>query len=220
MRETDNTPIRDPRNAGGLLTAVLELALAGPIVAKYPNVIADLAEIVKVGREFSKMPRSYTNGYKRRGGSSEFYQRIKKLWEAAPPGAMDLYLDRDRERRDAYGTAKSLADRILKVAVDTLEDMTRWEKFISETRIPARSYTNTPASIEPPEWRKAWLDHVSSAQRLGADLSAIATAECDWRFRDLTDRSHRGRNIRAAWEAAWLSGNYKFATQLISEVLA
>jgi len=219
MRTTDTTPIRDPRNAGGLLTAVLELALAAPSVVKYANVIADLAEIVKVGREFSKMPRNYTNGYKRRGGSSEFYQRIKKLWEAAPQGALDLYLDRDRERRDAYGTAKLLADRILKVAVDTLEDERRWVRFISETRIPARSYTNTPASIEPPEWRKAWLDHVSGAQQLGADLSEIATIECEWRFRDLTDRSHRGRNIRAAWEAAWLSGNYRFATELIESIL-
>jgi len=218
MRTTDTTPIRDPRNAAGLLTATLELALASPIVTKYPGVVAELASFVKVGHEFTKMPRNYINGYKRRGGSSEFYQRIKALWEAAPPGSMDMYLDRDSGRRDVYGTAKSMADRLLRVAVDTLEDVTRWDKFINETRVPGSAFLGTSSSTAPPEWRKAWLDHVSSAERLGADLGAIATAECEWRFRDLTDRSHRGRNVRAAWEAAWLSGNYKFAAELIESI--
>lgn len=218
MRTTDTTPIRDPRNAAGLLTAVLELAIAGDVGAPYTRNDKNLAEAVKLGREFSKMPRSFVNGYKRRGGSSNLYQRVKALDERLPSDT-DLYLDRSSDRRDIAGTAKALADRVLRVAIDTLEDVKRWEKFISETHVPASRYTNTPARTDPPEWRKAWLDHVSGAQRLGADLAAIATIECDWRFRDLTGRSHRGRNIRAAWEAAWLSGNYKFAAELIESIL-
>lgn len=218
MRTTDTTPIRDPRNAVGLMTDVLSLALAGPKWAPYVAADGDGAALcVKLGREFSKMPRHFTNGYKRRGGSSELYQRLKAAQELLP--ADPDWRMRDNGRRETYNTVHSLGSRIYGIALDALEDERRWEKFITETKIPAHPWTNTPASIAPPEWLKAWHDFVSSAQRLGVDLGEISTIECGWRFRDLTDRSHRGRNVRAAWEAAWLSGNYKFATQLISEVL-
>lgn len=216
MRTSDTTPIRDPRNAVGLLTDVFALAVAGPAWAKYaPDAGVDAC--VQLGREVSKMPRSYTNGYKRRGGSSALYQRIKVAHEQLPADP-DWRL-RDNARREVITTMNSLGMFILRVATDVLEDEKRWEKFISETHEPANAFMGYPAKTNPPEWRKAWLDHVSGAARLGADLSAIATFECEWRFRDLTDRSHRGRNVRAAWEAAWLSGNYKFATELIESIL-
>lgn len=216
MRSIDTTPIRDPRNAVGLLTDVFALALAGPAWTPYASDVgADVC--VKIGREFSKMPRNYTNGYKRRGGSSELYQRLKAAVELLPSDP-DWRM-RDNARREVYNTVHALGSFILRVAIDTLEDERRWDQFITETREPANAFMGTPAQTHPPAWVKAWHDHVSCAHRLGADLGAIATFECEWRFRDLTDRSHRGRNVRAAWEAAWLSGNYKFATELIESIL-
>lgn len=217
MRATDSTPIRDPRNAVGLMVDVFDRALAGPVWRTFTPDNGFAAACSKIGREFSKMPRHFTNGYKRRGGSSDLYQRLKQVEEqrAQDPD----WLLRDNARRAAYETMEALGALIMKTAIDALEDVRRWEKFISETRVPAHPWSGTPARIEPPEWRKTWLDYVSGAIALGVDPGEIATIECDWRFRDLTDRSHRGRNVRAAWEAAWLSGNYKFAAELIESIL-
>lgn len=218
MARTDTTPIRDPRNAVGLLTDVFVLALAGPTWKQCrPDGDDGVDACVKLGYEFSKMPRNYTNGYKRRGGSSELYQRLKTAREKLPIDPD--WLIRNNQRREVFTTVDALGSFGLRIAVDTLEDTRRWEKFISETHIPASPWSGSAARIDPPEWLKAWHDHVSAAQRLGADLTEITTRECEWRFRDLTDRSHRGRNIRDAWQAAWLSGNYKFATQLIEDIL-
>jgi len=217
MRTFDTTPVRDPRNAAGMMTDVLALALVGPAWTKYaPGGDGNVDACVKVSREFSKMPRHFTNGYKRRGGSSELYQRIKKISEALPYDPN--WVVRDNAKREVYGNVTALGGRILGIALDALEDERRWEKCICETREPANTFIGTPARINPPEWLKIWHDFVSGAARLGADLGEIATVECAWRFRDLTDRSHRGRNVRAAWEAAWLSGNYKFATELIESI--
>lgn len=212
MTRSDTTPIRDPRNAVGLLTEVLGHVLAMPLWSDGEH--SDLVPVTHaLGLEFTKAPRNIFNGYRRRG-SSELYQRVKDTQERFPA---DLWLIRDNRRREHIETFKSLAQRILYVIVDAMEDIKRWEKFISPWVEPARY--GQPAKTNDPEWHKAWHDYVSGAQRLGVDLPTIALAECSWRFRDLTDRSHRGRNVKAAFEAAWLAGQYKFAEQLVTDAL-
>lgn len=67
------------------------------------------------------------------------------------------------------------------------------------------------------DWPTSWHDHVSEVMRIGVDSSEISDRECMWRWRDLTGRRRRGRNVKAAFEAAWLSGNFKFARQLIQD---
>jgi hypothetical protein len=216
VTRSDTTPIRDPRNAVGLLAEVLGHVLATPLW----EIIATDGEHAKIvpathelGNEFTKSPRNIFNGYRRRG-SSDFYQRAKTLQEKIPA---DLWLFRDNRRREYIETIRSLAQRIVYVIIDAMEDIKRWEKFISPWVEPARY--GQAAKTNDPEWHKAWHDYVSGAQRLGVDLPTIALAECNWRFRDLTDRSHRGRNVKAAFEAAWLAGQYKFAEQLVTDAL-
>jgi hypothetical protein len=203
MTRTDTTPFRDPRNAVGLLTDVLDLALAGPVLVTLSTKNREMIEMINVvarardlGREFTKAPRKVFNGYRRRG-TAGLYQRLKIVSEEMPE---DLWLLGEKERA-LHGTLRSISERGLKIAMIAMENATQWQKF----------------SEVLGEWHRAWHDHVSSALRLGADQAAIVDAECGWRFRDLTDRSHRGRNIRAAFEAAWLAGQYKFAQQLIAQ---
>jgi len=215
VTRSDTTPIRDPRNAVGLLTEVLGHVLTAPL---WMSITSDEhAQLVPatylLGKEFTKSPRSIFNGYRRRG-SSELYRRAKDVQEKLPA---DLWLIRDARRRDCVETFLALTQRILAVIVDAMEDIKRWEKFIHPWTEPA--HYGQPAKTNDPEWHKAWHDYVSGAQRLGVDLPTTALAECNWRFRDLTDRSHRGRNVKAAFEAAWLAGQYKFAEQLVTDAL-
>lgn len=208
MARTDTTPFRDPRNAVGLLTDVLDLALAGPALTastlKDDAVFEAVVEARDVGREFTKASRRVLNGAFRRN-TSGLYQRTKTARECVPAGS---WLMRDTKLRDLYATVGSLSDRSLQIIEKVMEDAETWTAVVPKHRDPVI-----------PEWHKNWHDHVSSALRLGVDLAAILNLECGWRFRDLTDRSHRGRNVRAAFEAAWLAGQYKFAQKLVTEAL-
>jgi hypothetical protein len=215
MARTDTTPFRDPRNAVGLLTDVLDLALTGPTLTgglftvprevkqKPPalykfdpdEAISPVIASRDLGREFAKAPRRVFNGYRRKG-TADLYQRVKAAYEELPS---DMWLYGD-SKRELHTTLRSLAERGLKIVIASMEDVAHWQRFPSE---------------EGHGWHRWWHDHVSSALRLGVCQNDIANAECGWRFRDLTERSHRGRNMRAAFEAAWLAGQYKFARSLV-----
>jgi len=209
----DTTPIQDPRNAVGLLTDVVDLVLTGPMFSAplfteheslYSFVVGrDLA------REFQKSSRRVFNGFERKT-SAALYQRLKTQREKIPAEASGFkYGDK---RRDLYGTLGAIADRGLAIAVMVMEDFDSWKRYTASW-VDQRNYG--PPVQHDAEWHKVWHDHVSMGLRLGADRNEIFKAECGWRFRDLTDRSHRGRNMRAAFEAAWLAGEYKFARSLL-----
>jgi hypothetical protein len=208
MARTDTTPFRDPRNAVGLLTDVLDLALAGPTLTtsalKDNAVFEAVIEARNVGREFTKASRRVLNGAFRRN-TAGLYQRTKTAREHVPEGS---WLMRDTKLRELYATVGALSDRSLQIIEKVMEDAEVWNQPGTRGRDPVIQ-----------AWHQSWHDHVSSALRLGVDLATILNLECGWRFRDLTDRSHRGRNVRAAFEAAWLAGQYKFAQQLVTEAL-
>jgi hypothetical protein len=211
---TDITPFRDPRNVVGLLTDVLDLALRGPVLAKPPPEPTAVNPAVRsrdLGREFTKAPRTVLNGYKRKG-SSDLYQRVKSAYEKLPE---DLW-GWDARKRELHATLRSLSGRVLEIIMKVMEDLDSWEPFTKPTT--QRRYGKVE-TIDP-EWPRQWHDHVSSAIRLGVDLATIMDIEVAWRWRDLTDRSHRGKNVKAAFEAAWLAGQYKFAQQLIDQEFA
>lgn len=208
MTRSDTTPFRDPRNAVGLLTAVLDLAIASPEIETSKDINEEVMRPVhrasQLAHAFVRAPRTVLNGY-RRSGHAKLYQSIKETRDKLPE---DLHMWSKR-KVELYSTIKSLCDRGLGLAQNMLENAAGWQKVIVEPQ-------HHPA--KPPmksEWTLAYHDHVSSAARLGVDLSRVHELEVEWRFRDLTDRGHRGRNIRAAFEAAWLSGNYEFAKQLL-----
>lgn len=208
MTRADTTPFQDPRNAVGLLTAVLDLAIAAPEIQTSKDVNEEMMRPVhrasQLAHAFVKSPRTVLNGY-RRSGYAKLYQSVKETREKLPE---DLYTW-NKKKVELYATIKSLCDRGLGLTQNMMEDADRWQKAVVEPR---------PDPAKPPlksEWTLGYHDHVSSAARLGVDLSRVHEIEVEWRFRDLTDRGHRGRNIRAAFEAAWLSGNYAFAKQLL-----
>lgn len=203
MGRPDTTPFRDARNAVGLLTDVFDLALAGPEMAAFSDreTMIVLVRARDLGREFTKASRRVFNGYARKG-TSDLYERVKATYKEVPSGAAYSLPIKIRE---LCATIGSMARHGLRIAELVMEDGVWWEQY-------ARGKLIDPAD----HWNSAWHDHVSSALRLGADRTAIGNLECGWRFRDLTDRSHRGRNVRAAFEAAWLAGHYKFAKQLIT----
>ena len=214
----DPTPIEDPRNAIGLLTDVLDLVFAQPayqlfetgaisndIDMSHPRATRDL------GRMFTRGARKVMNGYRRRG-TSELYQQLKLVREDMP---VDDYTIRDQQRRVLCAAVWDMSRCICVVAMDAMEDSRRWEKHTQEIVEPATS--NRPATTYPPPWVKTWQDHIHAAGKFGVDVGAIAKLECNWRFRDLTARTHRGLNTRAAFEAAWLAGQYDFAKRMITE---
>lgn len=225
MARTDTTPFRDPRNAVGLLTDVLDLALVSPTLTgglfsiprekKQPvlykfhpdEAISPVIDSRDLGREFAKASRRVFNGYRRKG-TADFYQRTKTAYDDLPG---DLHIWGDA-KRELNATLRSLAERGLKIIIASMENLDHGQKFAV---VPGRGPSNV---IALPEWHRWWHDHVSSAIRLGVCQSDIANVECAWRFRDLTERSHRGKNTRAAFEAAWLAGQYKFARQLVEEM--
>jgi len=220
-------PFRDPRNVVGLLTDVLDLALAGPVLAKASadaDAVNPTARARDLGREFAKAPRTVLNGYKRKG-SSDFYQRVKTAREKLPE---DLW-GWDKRKRELHSTLRSLSERGLKIIMAVMEDLDSWEKFTKPwtesdgnfgMSLSARSHSYGSARTVDPAWPREWESHVASATELGVDRSAISDLDVEWRWRDLTDRSHRGKNIKAAFEAAWLVGQYKFALELISQEFA
>ena len=213
MAKTDTTPFRDARNAVGLLTDVFDLALEGPKLtpSRFPDreVLRAIVTARDLGREFAKSSRRVFNGYARKSHSG-LYQRVKDARTKLPAESYLL----DAKILDLYATIGSIGDRSLSIVETVMEDATQWTKYTTGW-VERPSYG--PHVTHDPQWHRDWHDHVSSALRLGADREAIANLECSWRFRDLTDRSHRGRNIRAAFEAAWLAGQYKFAQQLIAQ---
>jgi hypothetical protein len=216
---TDPTPIEDPRNAVGLLTDVLDLVLAQPVYQLFETdaikadvYVAGIPAARDLGRMFTRGPRKVFNGYRRRG-TSELYQQLKTVQETPPDADWRI---RDNRRRELATASWSMASRILKIAIDVMEDARRWEKYNKAIVEPATPYT--PMRAYPAPWAKDWEDHIRYARDyFGVDVGAIAMAECSWRFRDLTERSHRGLNTRAAFEAAWLAGQYDFAKRLITE---
>lgn len=213
---TDITPFRDPRNVVGLLTDVLDLALRGPVLARAAadaDVLSPVTRARDLGREFTKAPRTVLNGYKRKG-SSDLYQRVKTVREKMPE---DLWLW-DAKKRELHGSLRSLGERGLKIIMAVMEDAESWEKFTKPWTERSHSYGS--ARTVDPEWPREWKDHVLHAIGLGVDLGAILNLDVEWRWRDLTDRSHRGKNIKAAFEAAWLAGQHKFALELISQEFA
>jgi hypothetical protein len=202
---------------------VLDLALAGPVLAKASadaDAVNPTARARDLGREFAKAPRTVLNGYKRKG-SSDFYQRVKTAREKLPE---DLW-GWDKRKRELDATLRSLSERGLKIIMAVMEDLDSWEKFTKPWTERNHIYTNHTGTVShtrtvDPEWPREWESHVASATELGVDRSAISDLDVEWRWRDLTDRSHRGKNIKAAFEAAWLAGQYKFALELISQEFA
>jgi hypothetical protein len=203
MTRTDTTPFRDPRNAVGLLTDVFDAALSSPKAARAEADVLDTVTCARdLGREFTRAPRIVLNGYKRKGMSG-LYQRVK-----AVQAKLNLLEDSWQwgvEKRELLSMLRALSGCGLAIIVRVMEDADSWEKL------------NQPTAREDPEWPRQWHDHTSNALRLGADLAVIQNIEVEWRWRDLTDRSHRGRNVKAAFEAAWLAGQYKFAQQLLED---
>jgi hypothetical protein len=207
-------PFRDPRNVVGLLTDVLDLALRGPVLAKASadaDVLSPVTRARDLGREFTKAPRTVLNGYKRKG-FSDLYQRAKTVHEKMPE---DLWMW-DAKKRELHGSLRSLGERGLKIIMAVMEDAESWEKFTKPT---TQRHYGKVTTIDP-EWPREWEGHVSHATGLGVDRGAISNLDVEWRWRDLTDRSHRGKNIKAAFEAAWLAGQHKFALELISQEFA
>jgi hypothetical protein len=202
--KTDTRSFKDPRNAVGLLADVLDVVLASP--ALQAPLFTDWEELHPVvatrdvGREFAKSSRQVFNGYARKGYST-LYQRAKALIDKLLLDEMWLLKG---HKREVIETTRSLSRLIISTICHVMEDVTRWNKPAPEHRDP-----------EMPYWHLLWHDFVSSALRLGADQGQINKCECEWRWRDITDRSHRGRNMRAAFEAAWLAGAHDFALQML-----
>lgn len=215
MTRSDFTPFRDPRNAVGLLTDVLEMALKTSGIEKVDWTTSDRREFgsldsvhvaANLGHAFAKSPVTVLNGHKRRG-HAKLYQQIKDAL-ATLPGDTWLW---GKEKRELLATVKSIAWRPLDIVVKVMENATMWERF-------SKSYTEQTLNGPVIQgWLREWQDHVSSAVRLGADSSRIHEREVEWRFRDLTDRDHRGRNVRDAFQAVWLTGNYKLAVELLKK---
>lgn len=213
---TDTTPFNDPRNAVGLLTDVVDLVLVSSTFTSQfteQELLSDALYVFIVGRdlsrEFQKASRRVFNGHARKT-SADLYQRLKTQREKIPAEASGYrYGDK---RRDLYGTLGAIADRGLAIAVMVMEDFDSWKKYTTGW---TQRQTYGGVTHHDAQWHQVWHDHVSMGIRLGADRDEIFKAECGWRFRDITDRSHRGRNMRAAFEAAWLAGEYKFARSLV-----
>jgi hypothetical protein len=214
----DTTPFEDPRNAIGLLTEVLDVVLAQPqyqmfevgavnarLDMSHPRAASDL------GHLFRRGPRNLFNGYRRRG-TAELYQRFKKLHESMP---VDDYTIRDTTRRTQAAAVWDVSRRITRIAMNVMENMTLWDTFNKEIVDAATSYS--PKRTYPAPWTREWEATIRDAGKFGVDVATISKIECNWRFRDLTARSHRGLNTRAAFEAAWLAGQYDFAKRLITE---
>lgn len=218
---SDSTPIEDPRNAVGLLTDVLDTVLTSStyqafatparlagVDLEHPPAARDL------GRMFAKGPRKVLNGYRRRN-TAELYQQLKNVYERTPN---DRWLIRDVRRGDLAGAAWDMSKRIVRIAMDVMEDARCWEKFVkgwTERQYSPVSGTYVPQFQRPP-WEKSWSDHQREARMFDVDGFTIAKFECNWRFRDVTERNHRGLATRAAFEAAWLAGQYEFAMQLVT----
>lgn len=213
MPPSDLTPMRDPRNAVGLMTDVLDLVVKTEswqsVLASDDEAVAIMTFAREAGRKFSKSPKTIANSC-RRSGSVGFYEKVNAALEP-----VDHWLIRDARRREHRDTLRDLVRRVLLIVEAVMRDAVIWEKYTKPQKV-YQGY-GRPNTMADPMWFKEWHDFVSLAQRFGVDMPTIAKIECNWRFRDLTNRSHRGLNTRAAFEAAWLAGQYKFAIQLVTE---
>lgn len=207
MPLSDTTPIRDPRNAVGLMADVIKLTawrgrVIGPCAAIFETAIA-------LGVEFSKSSRRVFNGYERRDGA-DLYARVKLSQEKL--NSNEFAFVRRETAIETIGTLRSLCDRTLDIAELAMRNLDAWKVYTEPQRVSLGYGGFTTADAR---WHTVWHDHVSAALREGADAHQINLLECNWRFRDLTNRKHRGLCTRAAFEAAWLAGEYKFAKRLL-----
>lgn len=205
----DTTPIRDPRNAVGLMVDAVRIGFVSGDVAEPWN--AMFVQAIDLGAEFSKSSRRVFNGYERRDGA-DLYQRIKTTIEKL--NSADFSFFRSQTKIEAIGTLRTLCDRLLDMAELTMRNFDGWKAYTEPGKTPG-GYPNYQTTTTPPLWHQTWHDFVSMLLRLGADVHQIHLRECSWRFRDLTARKHRGLSTRAAFEAAWLAGQYKFARRLL-----
>lgn len=210
MRPTDTTPIQDPRNAVGLMIAVIDLVLTGDDPEPWRTAFATARDL---GHEFSKASRRVFNGYARRDGI-DLYTRATVAHDE-----LRSRLNEAGSRRSATSdrilTLANLFDHALAIARLAVRNLDDWKAYTHE-RVLRDHYNGNVRSTTPALWPNTWHNFVSTALRLGADGIRIELLECNWRFRDLTNRKHRGLHRRAAFEAAWLVGNYTFAKQLLS----
>jgi hypothetical protein len=211
MRPTDTTPIQDPRNAVGLMIDVAELTI--PTDDSIPDVTNSVFITARdLGREFSRASRRVFNGYRRQDGA-DLYERTQRVYRDELRDHSKLMI-RPGSAAERTSTITHLFERALGIAELVMRNFDGWKAYTHE-QVPPRSPYSGVRATTPALWAKTWHDFVSTALRAGVDGTKIELIECNWRFRDLTDRKHRGLNRRAAFEAAWLVGNYKFAKQLL-----
>ena len=202
VAKTDTRPYKDPRNAVGLLTDVFDLALVAraPEIAAFkpPPLFADLwkdlscyAEARDVGRSFAKASVEAFSGARRKG-TAPLYQRAKSIRYP-----IDVYR-LSNATQELLHKLNDLVIPIKNIITGVMEDAHGW-------RDPS----------ENKYWIELWKTYVPNALALGADGAGIAHREAHWRWRDVTDRKHRGLSMRAAFEAAWMAGQHDFAMKLV-----
>jgi len=149
----------------------------------------DLARLVTTAlthtRDFSRAPRTALRGAAR-SGHAALYRRAEQTSQQLISLWNDLYWD--RKQWESYF---DLADTALNLVITAM--------------------TNE----RPKVGRQVWLEWTKVVLRSGIDGQTLQNIELEWRFKDVTDRRHCGASMRAAFEAAWLAKQYKFARQLV-----
>jgi len=183
----DDIVFRDPRHAVGLGVDVLRLGLASA-----PSVALE------------KKPE-IASAIRRCQAAAERFVRAPRtvIRGARRKGARAVY----RELAQAVESAKGLGfdNSVLDalwllayMAADLAVDAMEGDDWRAESDIPSE------------RWREA-------AVSVGVDPWVIEMREVEWRYRDLVDRKRRGKDMRAAFEAAWLAGERDFAERLLKE---
>jgi hypothetical protein len=195
MDRPPDIPFNDPRHAVGLGVDALRLAFerierVAPKAMQKHVAVVDAARTCRAAAErFVKAPRTAIRGARRKGVRA-IYRELERASEAANGlGYPPSPID------ELY----LLAARPVRLAIAAMEgDAWRTASFDDGTNIPDEC------------WRQA-------AAGAGVDPWVLEQCEVEWRYRDTVDRKHRGKDMRAAFEAAWLAGERNFAERLLKE---
>ncbi len=218
-------PIRrfkDPRNALGLVADVIDLTIKTVEARPLPYTVlatdaAQLHTVRDLSRAFAKSPKTVLGGATRKGHSA-LYQQAKQ----AQKNLVEADYRWHNQRQDFIREIRGLCLVPYWIIHHTMEDMDRW--YGSKGWIDSRPNGRNPPvyvdqhkinQISLPPWSELWAEITKSTNWLQVDNTHLATLEAEWQWRDITERSHRGQNIRAAFEAAWLCKHYDFAIQLL-----
>jgi hypothetical protein len=192
---------KDPRHAVGFMACVLHAAKQNITQTQLRVVDSNgatpatksLDELCAIADAFVKSPRKVViNGAKRPGVHGQ-YERLKQI----KLEGRDYPYTQDRHK--ALGLLVDIGDLLRDAMLRIMED--------------AKQYT---APLDDPATQYYFWHRVAGLACESELISPheVRKFECEWQWMDLIERRHRGAVIKAAYEAAWLAGQYEIAWDL------